>query len=171
MKQCRTAYNGSASAALCAERILEVIPAVMRVIRTEMRRKTAAEMSVVQFRALALSDYRGGATVSEVAEHIGLTAPSASKLIEGLVRRGYLRRRPDPTDRRKSIVVATVRGARAVQAARQTTARHIAGMLGEAPVPKLAVMAGGLEALGKVFLGELAQRPPSRAGRLGRGRG
>src|SRR6266550_3900730 len=129
MKQCRTAHNGNISADSCAEHILDVVPAVMRVIRTEMRRKTAAEMSVVQFRALALSEFRGGATVSEVAEHIGLTAPSASKLIDGLVRRAYLRRRPDPTDRRKSVLVATPRGARAVQLARRTTARHLSRML------------------------------------------
>ncbi len=47
----------------------------MRVIRAEMRRGTAAELSVVQFRSLALADYRGGASVSQIAEHIGLTAP------------------------------------------------------------------------------------------------
>jgi DNA-binding MarR family transcriptional regulator len=152
MKQCRIAHNGRASAASCAQHVLEVVPAVMRVIRQEMRRKTAAEMSVVQFRALALSDYRGGASVSELAEHIGLTMPSASKLIDGLVRRGYLRRRPDSTDRRKSILVATARGARAVELARRTTAKHLSGLLEAVPPEQLGAIEDAMSALRTVFI-------------------
>ena len=40
---------------------------------------------------------------------IGLTMPSASKLVDGLVRRGYLRRRSDLRDRRISILGPTAK--------------------------------------------------------------
>src|SRR6476620_5341442 len=107
MKQCRTKNNPEATAADCAARILDVVPAVMRSIRTQMRRQTSSELSVVQFRSLARASGTGGASVSEIAEHIGLTMPSASKLVDGLVRRGYLLRRSDPADRRRTLLAAT----------------------------------------------------------------
>jgi DNA-binding MarR family transcriptional regulator len=151
MKQCRTTHNGSVTPGSCADLILEVVPAVMRVIRTEMRRQTAAEMTVVQFRSLALAEYRGGATVSEIAEHIGLTMPSASKLIDGLVGRGYLRRRPDPNDRRKTVLVATARGARAVAIARRTTAEHLSKLLDAMPAHELGAVDAAMKSLGEVF--------------------
>src|SRR6476661_5885326 len=158
MKQCRIANNGRVTAASCAQHVLEVVHAVMRVIRQERRRKAAAEMSVVQFRAPALSDYRGGASVSEVAEHIGLTMPSASKLIDGLVRRGYLRRRPDPHDRRKTILAATARGARAVELARRTTAKHLSGMLESIPAERLGAIEEAMSALRTVFIDDQMRR-------------
>src|SRR5436305_12902213 len=104
-----------ATPASAAAALLEVVPEVMRSIRLKMRQATSAELTVVQFRSLALADFQpGGATVSDVAEHIGLTMPSASKLVDGLVRRGYLRRRSDLRDRRISSLGPTATGNPAV---------------------------------------------------------
>lgn len=51
-----------------------------------------------------------GARVSDLAERAQMTHQSMSELVLHLERRGYLERRPDPTDGRAKIVVLTARG-------------------------------------------------------------
>jgi DNA-binding MarR family transcriptional regulator len=85
----------------CAEEILEVVPAVMRAIRSEMRKNRGADLSIPQFRALIFVRRKSGASLSEVADHLGLTLPSTSALIEGLVQRGLVSRRPVEQNRRQ----------------------------------------------------------------------
>lgn len=51
-----------------------------------------------------------GATGNELAEHLGVTKQAASHMVEYLVERGYVERRPHPTDGRGKIVVLTARG-------------------------------------------------------------
>src|SRR5258708_38439541 len=129
MKQCRKTTNSHATADECAAMLLEVIPAVMRSIRTQMRLRTAPELSVVQFRSLALAHRSGGATISDIAEHIGVTLPSASKLVDTLVRLRYLRRIPHPTDRRVSLVIAPAQRARILTIGRHLHQNHLSNML------------------------------------------
>lgn len=52
----------------------------------------------------------GGATVTELAEHLGVTRQAASQMVDELVGRGYLDRRPHPSDARARLVVLTDRG-------------------------------------------------------------
>lgn len=56
---------------------------------------------------------------SDVASLLALTAPTVSDAIDALVRKGLLRRRADPSDRRASRLELTARGRRAAQAAAQ----------------------------------------------------
>lgn len=51
-----------------------------------------------------------GATGNQLAEHLGVTKQAASHMVEYLVERGYVERRPHPTDGRGKIVVLTARG-------------------------------------------------------------
>lgn len=67
-----------------------------------------------------------GATVGELAEHLGFTKQAASQLVEELVRKGYVERRPHPADARARLVVLTERGwacTRAADAAAADTVR------------------------------------------------
>src|SRR5207237_10500779 len=113
MKLCHSSITDRDPTTRAAAALLEVVPAVMRSIRLKMRESTSDELSVVQFRSLALADYQPrGASVSQIADHIGLTMPSASKLVEGLARRGYLHRRRDARDRRMTILFPTAKGRR-----------------------------------------------------------
>jgi len=67
----------------CARQVLETVPLVMRTVRAEMRRRRTADLSVPQFRTLNFLNRQAGASLSQVAEHIGLTLPSMSLLVEG----------------------------------------------------------------------------------------
>ena len=111
----------TASPETCAQEVLEVVPLVMRTIRAEMRRHRMADLSVPQFRTLAFVDRNGDASLSDVAEHIGLTLPSASKIVDGLVTRKLVTRQTAPEDRRRMTLALTARGRSALQATREAT--------------------------------------------------
>ena len=85
----------------CAHELLEVVPLVMRTIRTEMRGHRGADLSVPQFRTLVFLGNHGGASLSDLADFIGLTLPSVSKLIDGLVTRKLVARKVCTNDRRR----------------------------------------------------------------------
>lgn len=51
-----------------------------------------------------------GATVTELAGHLGVTKQAASQLVDEIVRKGYAERRPHPVDARARLVVLTERG-------------------------------------------------------------
>lgn len=118
------------SSAQCAQTVLDVVPAVMRVLRAEMRRHRAPALTVPQFRALVWIEGQPGTSVSQVAEHVGLTRPSASVLVEALVRRRLVTRRPHPTDRRRVTLDLTAGGLAVVQASRERTLAFLAERLG-----------------------------------------
>ena len=103
----------------CARELLEVIPEVMQMIRTQVRSQRGPDLSVLQIRVLAFLDGHPGAPLSAVAEHVGLTLPSMSTQVTGLVKRDLLERAISPTDRRYITLTLTSEGH-----ARLTSALH-----------------------------------------------
>lgn len=59
----------------------------------------------------------GGSRLSELAESAQLTKQSMGYLVDYLAERGYVERRPDPTDRRAALICLTERGWDEVRAA------------------------------------------------------
>ncbi|NKX90452.1 MarR family winged helix-turn-helix transcriptional regulator [Nocardia coubleae] len=51
-----------------------------------------------------------GATVGEIAEHLGVTKQAASQLVDELVTKGYVARNPHPRDARARLITLTDRG-------------------------------------------------------------
>ncbi|MFD4443615.1 MarR family winged helix-turn-helix transcriptional regulator [Nocardia sp. NPDC058519] len=51
-----------------------------------------------------------GATVGEIAEHLGVTKQAASQLVDELVAKGYADRNPHPRDARARLITLTDRG-------------------------------------------------------------
>lgn len=68
-----------------------------------------------------------GATVSDLAEHLGVSRQAASQLVDELVTKGYVRRIPHPSDARARLVVLTERGWACTQAADEAAADAISG--------------------------------------------
>lgn len=71
-----------------------------------------------------------GATVTELATHLGVTKQAASQLVDEIVRKGYAERRPHPGDARARLVVLTERG-RACTRAAEEAAAEVVGAWGE----------------------------------------
>lgn len=60
-----------------------------------------------------------GATVTGLAAHLGVTKQAGSQLVDELVRKGYVERRPHPDDARARLVVLTERGRACTRAAEE----------------------------------------------------
>lgn len=100
----------SVTTELCAREILDVTPAIMQALRVQMRAQRQHDLSVPQFRTLAFLSRHPGSSLSASAEFIGLTLPTMSVLIEGLVQRGLVDRAPDTLDRRRVLLRLTPEG-------------------------------------------------------------
>lgn len=81
-----------------------------------------------------------GATVTDLAVHLGVTKQAASQLVEDLVRKGYVERRPHPDDARAKLVVLTERGWACTRAAEEAAAEAVGAwveLIGEGEVRAL----------------------------------
>jgi len=141
---------------LCARELLEVAPSVTRFIRAQMRRHRALGLSVPQFRTLAFIERAGGASLGSVAEHLGLTAPSACKIVDGLQGRELITRLPSPVDRRRVSLGITPAGKKVVADARRATLRSMEGLLAGMDEKGLETTIESMKALRAVFAGEAA---------------
>ena len=141
----------SASAAQCARQVLEAVPLVMRAIRQEMRRQRKPGLSVPQFRILVMLNRRQGASLSEVAEHVGLTLPSVSKMVDGLVTRDLVTRETDPGDRRRLTLSLTPAGHTSMQTAYAATQTYLAGRLATLAAPEREALVQAMAALVDIF--------------------
>ena len=59
----------------------------------------------------------GGATITELAEHLNVTRQAAAQLVDELVAKGYVERRPHPRDARARLIVLTDKGRACTEAA------------------------------------------------------
>jgi DNA-binding MarR family transcriptional regulator len=113
----------------CAAMVMDTIPLIMRFIRADMRAIGATTLSVPQFRTLAFLDRHPGSSLSDLAEHLGVTPATASVTIERLVQQGYVQREHHPQERRKIVLELTQAGNQHLQQARIQTRRQIASLL------------------------------------------
>jgi DNA-binding MarR family transcriptional regulator len=135
----------------CAQEMLEVVPAIMRVIRGQMRSHRTPDLSVPQFRTLAFLGRHQGASLSDVAEHIGLTRPSASKLIDGLVVRSLVSRKGSSVDRRRVRLALTNQGRVTLRAARAAAQEDLAGRVAALPPSEQAIVTQAVRTLRFLF--------------------
>ncbi len=112
-----------------AHQLLEVIPVVMREIRSEMRSRRSPDLTVPQFRTLSFVNRNVGSSLLEVANHLGLTPPSTSRLVDGLIYRNMMTREDHPGDRRRVKLTVTRLGQQILEASRQDALRYLSAKL------------------------------------------
>ena len=137
----------------CASRLMEAIPLAMRFIRAKMCRHAGLQLSVPQFRTLAYLHRRPGANVSEAAEHLGITLPAMSRLLDRLVERGLVTRTVDPRDRRRATLALTVLGQGVLSTAWDKTRAEVAGILALLAPEQRDLLTKGLALLEQLFSG------------------
>ncbi|WP_406434109.1 MarR family winged helix-turn-helix transcriptional regulator [Streptomyces sp. NBC_00631] len=94
-----------------------------------------------------------GATVTELAAHLGVTKQAASQLVDEVVRKGYAERRPHPGDARARLIVLTERGWACTRAAEEAAAGVVgewAELLGEGEVRVLGERLGRIAPYGPI---------------------
>ena len=108
---------------------LEVVPLLMRQVRKEFRSHRTPDLSVPQFRALVFVNRNPGTALSPLAEHLGLTLPSTSKMVDHLVLRSYLNRQASKDDRRKITLELTTQGESVLKTSYQATQKQLESIL------------------------------------------
>lgn len=147
-----------------AEQVLDVVPSITRTIREQMRSHRTTELTVTQFRVLAYLNRHAGASLSDVADHIGLTLPSMSKLIDQLVTRKFVARAFDTIDRRRVTLELTARGRTIWETARAATRDDLTERLAQCDAAQLEMIYGAMEILRPLFISPReAQRAASSA--------
>ena len=135
----------------CAKEILDTVPLIMKDIRTQMRSRRTADLTVPQFRTLSFVSRNAGASLTQVADHIGIQLPSMSKLVDDLIRKGLLKREEHPADRRRITLFATSHGVKITEASRQGTLSHLAQKLGDISTDDKETIINAMETLRSVF--------------------
>jgi DNA-binding MarR family transcriptional regulator len=110
------------------ESLVEAFWSLTRALRHASRESMAQwDITASQARALRVVARHGALRPSELSEHLSIAARSATEVIDDLEAKGLVARRPDPNDRRATLVELTaqglelsaqMRGARGAQAER-----------------------------------------------------
>ncbi|MGI0483945.1 MarR family winged helix-turn-helix transcriptional regulator [Pantanalinema rosaneae CENA516] len=137
----------------CATELMDTILPIMQFIRTEMRSQNAALLSVPQFRVLAFLNIHPGASLSDVAEHLGVTRATASAMTDRLVQRGFIDRAERPQERRHIALKLTDVGSAQLEQSQEKTRDQIATLLNNLTDEQLSSVSAGLGILKEIFAG------------------
>ena len=128
---------------------LEVIPRAMRNVRTEIRKVTGNEFTT----PLAKMS-REPSSNQELADWLGVSAPTLTKMIDKLVERGLVSRGAVATgaDRRQICIRVTAKGNEQVTKVRSAVQRSFAKRLASLPAARKRELVSGLNVLKGLFI-------------------
>jgi DNA-binding MarR family transcriptional regulator len=122
-----------------------------------MEQRAIAALAAQGFADITLAQARlfqridpNGSRITTLAEAAQVTKQTAGFLVDQLEAGGYVRRVPDPSDRRARLVVIASRGRRAVAVANAAVAEVEAEWAGHLGPRRLAQLRGALEALREI---------------------
>jgi len=138
-----------------ARELLDVVPVVMREIRSQMRSRGSLDLTIPQFRALAFVNRNKGSSLYEVSDHMGLTPSSVSTLVDGLVERGMMTREEHPSDRRRVRLAVTSDGRTILETATRGTLAYLAEKLSDVTPGNREVVAKAMGILRMTFSGSV----------------
>ena len=140
---------------------METIPRAMRQIRG-VARSMAGGLSVPQFRTLGFLERHPGSSLMDVADHLGISQPGASTLVDRLVTSGLVARDIDAAERRRITLVLTPDGRARVASATITVHAWWVRQLGELSPRELDILIVGLGLLGRALDHGAADEAPER---------
>jgi DNA-binding MarR family transcriptional regulator len=132
-----------------ASELVDVVYLVMQAIWADMRRsRRAIEPSQwATLRRIA----RGPCTMSDVARHKGVSLPTISKSVDMLVKRGWVERFVDDTDRRQTLVRLTPAGRRVLAECRRRVEESLEIRLASLPEEDREQIVASLRAVRSVL--------------------
>ncbi len=130
--------------------LLMVLPLINRIVSTEVRAQAGEETTMPQFRVLAhLSE--GPMTLSALARKRRVSLQSIGELVQALVERGWITRRPDSNDRRQMHLYLTDAGRQHYERAQEYTLRRLTPIIARLSDEELRAVQVALPALHRVF--------------------
>ena len=107
----------------------------------------AEEVTLTQYRTLIVLASRGPQNLAGLAEAVGVTPATATRMCDRLVRKDLIRRRTERDDRRQLRVALTIKGRSLVDAVTVRRRQEIGRIMSEIPVEQQAVL---VQALGRL---------------------
>lgn len=104
-------------------------------------------LSMPQVSLLSRLHYQGQCGVTDIADHLAVTSPAASQLVDRLVQQGLLERNEDPNDRRAKQIALSPAGRQLIQDGIEARVRWTAELTTVLSPEDQAVIVTALEAL------------------------
>ncbi|MYL82144.1 MarR family transcriptional regulator [Desulfovibrio aerotolerans] len=136
---------------ICAREMLDVMPLVMQDFRRTMRSQSAPDLRVPELRSLAFLRHNTGSNLTDLAEYIGVSLPSMSKLVDTLTSRGFIERTPDTSDRRRVRLGLTEAGLAILATAREAVKASFAAKLARLTPDEVATITASMALLNTLF--------------------
>jgi DNA-binding MarR family transcriptional regulator len=150
MQKTSTTAAGDDPEALAAA-LMEIAALITREVRTIMRAHRDMALSVAHFRALGYVHRHPACSLTAVAEHLGLSVPATSRLVEALVADGLVVRELSAHDRRYVTLHLSAEGERIQDEARSAALRSLAARLEPLSPQQHAIIAQALDPLRQAF--------------------
>ena len=131
-----------------ADRLHAAAIHLLRRLRVE---DEALGISAPRLSALSVLVFGGAMRIGALARVEQVEPPTMTRLVDAMVREGYVERAPDPIDLRAVIVRATTRGKRALNKGRAQRVEALAAGLRLLSPEQLAALARGVEVLEHVI--------------------
>jgi DNA-binding MarR family transcriptional regulator len=131
-----------------------ILPRYFRAVRRaiEQAEHTGADrLTLAQYRCLQAIAAQGKTLTTHLAWQMGVTMPTMTSRIDGLVERGLVERQPDPQSRRQVLLLLTPAGNALLESYRKLVDSWLRGLLaGLGPAQKRQLF-GGLQDLDKLL--------------------
>lgn len=114
--------------------------AAIHALRHAAREDPASGLSAARLSALSVLVFGGPRTLGELAATEQVRPPTMTRIFHGLEQDGFVRREPDPDDRRVVRVRATAKGKRVLQQARTRRIESLAERLSHLAPSEVAVV-------------------------------
>lgn len=101
-------------------------------------------------KALMLLHFEQGCSMTHCSERLNLEKGSVTSVIHFLIRSGYVRREPDPRDRRRVLLVLTPEGEELFKQLKEQIAGHLSHKLRALPPEDAKALAQAVDTLSRI---------------------
>jgi DNA-binding MarR family transcriptional regulator len=134
-----------------AGRLMETVPLIMRLFRREIRDWQRTDLSMPRFRTLMYLRHNKGATLSDLADHMGMMRPTASKMIDSLVMQRLVKRDISTRDRRFVRLCLTLKGTTLINRVRRKMRMNLAELIKTLPRKDRDEIARATQSIQRIF--------------------
>ena len=152
MTAATTSASGDALGSTSGEVADRLRLAMARLGRRLVHTHPDAGMTPSRLTALGALEAAGPLRIGGLAEILGTSAPTTSRLVEVLYERGLVTRTPDSDDHRATRIALTSEGAALLHALRRCTTDALARRIDDLTVDRRAALVGALPVLEQIAL-------------------
>ena len=117
----------------------------------KLRQQSLGGLTPSQASTLATLDRRGPLMMGQLAEHEGITKPSATGIVGRLLEKGLVERRSDPSDRRSAIVAISPAASQLLEQRRRERTAYLASRIDALGPEERAILERAVDLFEEMF--------------------